>query len=97
MNGGDDITAAQLRRGRDLLGWSEDDLALRANVDAQSIRQFEAGQYPPSPQQRTAIRGALLAAGVELTGGAAPDARLRPDDAPDKGIPPSELTTENDR
>ncbi len=97
MNGADDITAAQLRRARDLLGWSEDDLALRANVAAESIRQFEAGRYPPSPEQRAAIRGALVAAGVELTDGAYPDARLRPDDAPDKGIHPSELTTENDR
>ncbi|MGE7418162.1 helix-turn-helix domain-containing protein [Methylobacterium tarhaniae] len=97
MNGADDITAAQLRRARDLLGWSEDELALRANVDAESIRQFEAGRYPASPQQRGAIRGALVAAGVELTDGAYPDARLRPEDAPDKGIHPSELTTENDR
>lgn len=97
MNGADDITAAQLRRARDLLGWSEDDLALRANVAAESIRQFEAGRYPPSAEQRGAIRGAVVAAGVELTDGAYPDARLRPEDAPDKGIHPSELTTENDR
>ncbi|TNC14847.1 helix-turn-helix transcriptional regulator [Methylobacterium terricola] len=97
MNGGDDITAAQLRRARDLLGWSEDALALRANVDAASIRQFEEGHYPPSPEQRAAIRGALVAAGIELTNGADPDARLRPEDALDKGIHPSELTTENDR
>ncbi|WP_245239828.1 helix-turn-helix domain-containing protein [Methylobacterium variabile] len=97
MNGGDDITAAQLRRARDLLGWSEDDLALRANVDAECIRLFEAGRYPPSSEQRAALRGTLVAAGVELTDGAYPDAQLRPDDAPDKGIHPSELTTENDR
>ncbi|WP_053081851.1 helix-turn-helix domain-containing protein [Methylobacterium aquaticum] len=97
MNGADDITTAQLRQARDLLAWSEDDLALRANVDAESIRQYEAGHYPPSPEQRAAIRGALTAAGVDLIDGASPGARLRPADAPDKGIPPSELTTENDR
>ncbi len=97
MNGGDDITAAQLRRARDLLGWSEDELALRANVGAEIIRQYEAGHYPPTPEQRSALRGAVVAAGVELTSGADPGARLRPDDAPDKGIHPNELTTENDR
>ncbi|KMO20064.1 hypothetical protein SQ03_06505 [Methylobacterium platani JCM 14648] len=91
------MTAAQLRRARELLGWSEDDLALRANVDAQGIRAFEAGRYPPAPEQRAAIRGAVVAAGIELTDGAYPDARLRPDGAPDRGIHPSELTTENDR
>ncbi len=98
MNGANDITAAQLRRARELLGWSEDDLALRANVDAESIRQFEAGRYPPSAEQRGAIRGAVVAAGVELT-----DGRIRTPGCVrttmhrTRGSTPSELTTENDR
>ncbi|GJD51580.1 hypothetical protein OPKNFCMD_4335 [Methylobacterium crusticola] len=97
VNGADDITAAQVRRARELLGWSEADLALRANVDAEAIRSFEADRYPPSREQRGAIRGALQAAGIAFTDGGTPDARLRRQDEPGDGIHPDELTTENDR
>ncbi|WP_410825929.1 helix-turn-helix domain-containing protein [Methylobacterium sp. sgz302003] len=95
VNGADDITAGQVRRARELLGWSETDLALRANVDAGRIRDYESGTYPPSRAQRDALRSALVAAGIAFTDGAHPDARLRRG-APDDGIHPRELTTEND-
>ncbi|WP_298967810.1 helix-turn-helix transcriptional regulator [uncultured Methylobacterium sp.] len=97
MSSADGINAAQARRGRELLNWSEADLALRANVDASAIQGFEDGSYPPSPEQAEAIRGALLAAGVRFTGGAHPGAALRGEGEPDDGIHPDDLTTENDR
>ncbi|MFE1600748.1 helix-turn-helix domain-containing protein [Methylobacterium sp. ID0610] len=96
MNGGSDITAGQVRRARDLLGWSEADLALRANVDAAAIRSFESGTYPPGRGQRDALRGALIAAGVTFTEGPEPGARLRGSAPVNDGIHPRELTTEND-
>ncbi|MEH3144677.1 MAG: transcriptional regulator [Methylobacterium frigidaeris] len=97
MSSADGINAAQARRGRELLNWSEDDLALSANVDAGVIRSFEDGSYPPSPEQAEAIRGAFLAAGVRFTDGSHPDATLRGEGEPDDGIHPDDLTTENDR
>ncbi|ACL55373.1 helix-turn-helix domain-containing protein [Methylobacterium nodulans] len=96
MNGGNDITAGQVRRARDLLGWSEADLALHANVDAAVIRHFETGTYPPSRGQRDALRGALVAAGVTFTDTGDPGARLRGSGPVNDGIHPRELTTEND-
>ncbi|MGY2052848.1 helix-turn-helix domain-containing protein [Methylobacterium sp. JK268] len=95
MAGGIDITGGQVRQARGLLGWSETDLALRANIDAGVIRNFESGTYPPSRGQRDALRSALVAAGVDFGAAGEPGARLRGEVAND-GIHPRELTTEND-
>ncbi|ACA16733.1 conserved hypothetical protein [Methylobacterium sp. 4-46] len=90
------MTGGQVRQARDLLGWSETDLALRANVDAGVIRSFESGGYPPSRHQRDALRRALVAAGVAFSAHGEPCARLRGAGAVQDGIHPRELTTEND-
>jgi DNA-binding XRE family transcriptional regulator len=49
-----------------LLGVSQGDLAERAHVARQTIVDFERGARTPYPNNLTAIRTALEAAGVEF-------------------------------
>ncbi len=77
VSSADGINAAQARRGRELLNWSETDLAVRANVDARAIRGFEDGSYPPSPEQRRRSAGRCSRRGCASPGGADPGAALR--------------------
>jgi transcriptional regulator with XRE-family HTH domain len=60
------ITTAQCRGARAMLGWSQGDLAARANVARQTVVDFERGARTPYPNNLSAIRGALEAAGVEF-------------------------------
>lgn len=66
------ISAAQVRAGRGLLGWSQQQLAGAAGVTRATINNLEAEQgrgsgKSPSAATRTAVREALELAGVELT------------------------------
>ncbi|MBU8539488.1 helix-turn-helix domain-containing protein [Falsiroseomonas tokyonensis] len=73
------ITASQVRAGRALLGWSQDDLAGRSSVPRRTIARLEADQGQPQRRTLAAIRTALEAAGVDFIAenGGGPGVRLR--------------------
>lgn len=65
------ITSAQMRAARALLGWSQQDLARRAQVASSTVADFERGQRTPVPNNLGAMRSSLEGAGIAfLTGGA---------------------------
>jgi len=74
-----DITAPQLRAGRALLAWSQDDLARASGVPKRTIARLELGQGVPQRRTVAAIRTALESAGVEFIAenGGGPGVRLR--------------------
>ncbi|MBI0435429.1 helix-turn-helix transcriptional regulator [Roseomonas sp. KE0001] len=49
-----------------MLGWSQTQLAEAAKVARQTVVDFERGARTPYPNNLTAIRAALEAAGVEF-------------------------------
>jgi transcriptional regulator with XRE-family HTH domain len=49
MAEGTRITQTQCRVARDQLGWSQQDLAQKANVDKGTIAKFEVGERTPIP------------------------------------------------
>jgi len=49
-----------------MLGWSQSQLAEAAQVARQTVVDFERGARTPYPNNLTAIRAALEAAGVEF-------------------------------
>jgi transcriptional regulator with XRE-family HTH domain len=61
-----DVTAAQCRAARALLGMTQDELAEASRVSKRTITHFEAKQRSPVPATLAAIQRALEAAGVEL-------------------------------
>lgn len=62
----DDVTPAQVRAARGLIGWNQGDLALAANVSRQTIADFELGKRTPVPNNLVAIKKALEAVGVRF-------------------------------
>nr|WP_255528782.1 helix-turn-helix transcriptional regulator [Roseomonas sp. KE0001] len=62
----DPISAPQCRGARAMLGWSQTQLAEAAKVARQTVVDFERGARTPYPNNLTAIRAALEAAGVEF-------------------------------
>lgn len=52
------------RAGRALIGMTQAELARAANVGLSTIKNYEAGAYVPIPNNLTAIRAALDAAGI---------------------------------
>jgi transcriptional regulator with XRE-family HTH domain len=60
------ITGSQLRAARALLDWTQDDLAERSGVTAQTIRLFEAGNRRPYRQTVDQLKSALEEAGIEF-------------------------------
>ena len=73
------MTPAQSRAARGWLGWSQRDLAKRANVALNTVNEFEAGRRQPTPNNLAALRHAVEAEGIRLlfddTGAAAGIAR----------------------
>ncbi len=69
----------QVRAGRALLDWSQSVLAQAAGVSLSTVKDFEAGRRQPVPNNLTAIRQALEAAGVIFVdeNGEGPGVRLR--------------------
>ena len=67
----DPLTARQVRAGRALLAWSQQDLAKAANVGQSTVADFERGSRTPVPNNAEAIRSALEEAGVRFESGGA--------------------------
>ncbi len=65
------ITIRQLRAARALLGWTQQELASRANVSPSTIADFERGKRSPVPNNLEAMKSALENGGIAfLSGGA---------------------------
>ncbi|WP_428377765.1 helix-turn-helix transcriptional regulator [Lichenicoccus sp.] len=60
------LSAAQSRGARAMLAISQTELAVRAKVSRQTVVDFERGARVPYPNNLSAIRAALEAAGVEF-------------------------------
>ena len=74
------LTPAQSRAARGLVEWSQDELAIRAEVGNSTVRDFEKGRRVPMDDNLTAIRRALEGAGIEFLpakGGKGVGVRLR--------------------
>ena len=66
-----EITPAQIRAARALLGWNQQELARRANVAASTVADFERGKRSPVPNNLDAMCATFDSEGVSfLTGGA---------------------------
>jgi hypothetical protein len=62
------ITAAQVRAGRGLLGWSEEALAREAHLGVADVTLCEGGQSAPPADHLARIERALCFGGVVLVG-----------------------------
>jgi len=60
------LSAAQCRAARALLGWSQDELVAHSEITKKTIADFERGATTPYPSTIAAVRSALEAAGVEF-------------------------------
>ena len=58
------LTPEQCRAGRGLLGWTQADLALAAEVAVKTVTDFEGGRRHPYPRTLTDMRRALEEAGL---------------------------------
>ena len=74
-----DITAAQVRAARALIGWNRERLAAASGSAVRTLVRLEAGTTAPHATTAAAIRTALEAAGVEFIAenGGGPGVRLR--------------------
>lgn len=63
------ISAAQVRAGRGLLGWSQEQLAEAAGITKSTLALFEVGRSTPYERTRTAIKRALEGGGVRFFSG----------------------------
>ena len=61
-----EITPAQCRAARALIEYSQERLATSATVSRHTVKDFERGVRTPYPNNLSAIRTALEAAGVEF-------------------------------
>lgn len=61
------ISPELCRAARGLLGWSQQELANRAQVARKTIADYELGQVNPHPRTLRDVIAALEAAGVEFT------------------------------
>ncbi len=94
------ITPAQLRAGRALLGLSQAKLAEQAGLPVETITGAEAdGKAGASAATAAVLQATLERQGViflAADGGEGPGVRLRPVGAPDEGLRPDQLTSDND-
>jgi transcriptional regulator with XRE-family HTH domain len=81
------ISPEQCRAARGLVNWSQSDLAKAADMARSTVTDFERGAREPIPNNLTAIRSVLEAAGVEFIpengGGLGVRFRQRGQGAPD--------------
>jgi transcriptional regulator with XRE-family HTH domain len=70
------ITGEQIRRARELLGWTRFKLSSRASLHPAIVERAEEA-LPVTAYQQALLRNALEAAGVEFTDGEAPGVKLR--------------------
>jgi transcriptional regulator with XRE-family HTH domain len=70
------ITGAQVKAARLLLGWSQPKLAAETGVTAATIAKFEEGKQRPAMLDVSVVRRMLCDAGIEFVDGE-PDVKLR--------------------
>lgn len=66
MTNPEDVTPAQIRAARALLGWGQTDLASAADVGITTLRTFEGGQRQPIRAIKAALVRALEKEGIEF-------------------------------
>ena len=73
------ITGEQIRRARELLGWTRFKLSSRASLHPAIVERAEeaAGPLPVTTYQQALLRNALEAAGIEFTNGDEPGVKLK--------------------
>jgi len=60
------LSIAQCRGARAMIGWSQDELAREANVARQTIADFERGARTPIANNLVSIARALERGGIEI-------------------------------
>lgn len=60
------MAPAQTRAARAWLGWGQDELARRAHVSVNTVRNFESGHKPVHSNSVAALRQAIEAGGIRL-------------------------------
>ena len=78
-NAKNDISPAQSRAARALLGWSQDQLEAASKVAKKTIADFERGARSPYARTLSDVRSALEAAGIIFIAenGEGPGVRLK--------------------
>jgi transcriptional regulator with XRE-family HTH domain len=73
------VSIKQIKAARALLGWSQEDLAGKANVSVPTVKRLEAADGLLGGREETGIklRRALEGAGIEFMDGDHPGVRLR--------------------
>ena len=70
-------TPAQIRAARALLGWTQAELAAKADISANALVAIERGKADPKLSTVNAIRRALEAGGAEFIDDGRPGVRMR--------------------
>jgi transcriptional regulator with XRE-family HTH domain len=73
------ITGEQIKAARNLLGWSQLKLAIKAQLNDTAVRKFEKGQRLLSPKDLDLATRVLEAAGVEFARGKQPKVKVTKD------------------
>jgi transcriptional regulator with XRE-family HTH domain len=60
------MTPEQSRAARGWLGWSQAEMAAKANVSLSTVRDFEKGRHVPIAATLDAMRRALVSVGIEF-------------------------------
>jgi transcriptional regulator with XRE-family HTH domain len=92
-------TGNQLKAARALIDMGQSELADRAKVNVNTVRNMEASGAGPiagREQNVQAVQSVLERAGVEFLNGNKPGVRLKAQGPVDEGIRPNQLTSEND-
>src|SRR5258708_4506368 len=63
------VSAAQTRAARAILGWNQQQLADKANVATSTVADYERGKRIPVPNNLIAIRSAFESVGVHFIDG----------------------------
>jgi transcriptional regulator with XRE-family HTH domain len=73
------VSIRQIKAARALLGWSQENLAVKAGVSVPTVKRLEAadGLLGGREETGTKLRTALERAGIEFTNGNRPGVRLR--------------------
>lgn len=71
------FSPAQCRAARNLLNWTQSQLAANSKVAEKTVADFERGATSPQMRTLDRIGRALAAAGVEFLNGDAPGVRVR--------------------
>jgi transcriptional regulator with XRE-family HTH domain len=72
------IAGKQVAAARALLGWSQEQLAIAADVVMETVNRWETGAVEPRQKTIERIVRAIEERGVEFTNGGAPGVRFKP-------------------